>query len=210
MRIAIVGGTGKEGFGLATRWARAGYAVVIGSRDADRAKERAARIGVDGMANEEAARAGDVVVLTVPYAAHAETLRGLRGALVGKILIDVTVPLRPPRVNRVHLPQGHAAALEAQAILGPGTPVVATLHHVGHTVLDRTDEVECDVLVATDDDGARETTMRLLHDLGLHGLDAGPLANAVALESLTPILLHLNRRYACRGAGVRFTGFRSD
>jgi len=212
MRIAIVGGTGKEGQGLAVRWGRAGHEVVLGSRDAERARAKASELAAaghgafEGADNLEAARAAEVVVLTVPYAAHAETLNAILPALAGKVLIDVTVPLRPPKVSRVQLPAGRAAALEAQAIVGPGTPVAAALHHVSHVHLaDPTAKVHTDVLVATDDDRARATTLALVRDLGLRGLDAGPLDNAVALESLTPVLIHLNKTYKSAGAGIVFT-----
>jgi hypothetical protein len=217
MRIAIVGGTGKEGGGLGIRWARAGHVVVIGSRDAGKARARAATLAAaghgafEGAGNLEAARSADLVVLTVPYAAHAETLRAIQPALGGKVLVDVTVPLRPPKVNRVHLPPGRAAALEAQELVGPGTPVVAALHHVSHAHLsDPNAEMHCDVLVATDDDGARGVVLGLVRELGLRGLDAGPLDNAVALESLTAVLIHLNKRYKSPGAGVMFTGLPED
>jgi NADPH-dependent F420 reductase len=212
MRIAIIGGTGKEGGGLAIRWARAGHAVVIGSRDADKARARAAELAaaghgtIEGADNLAAARAADVVVVTVPYGAHAETLRAIRPAVDGKVLVDVTVPLRPPKVSRVQLLAGRAAALEAQELLGPGTPVAAALHHVSHAHLaDPSAAIRCDVLVAADDERARTTTLALVRDLGLRGLDAGPLDNAVALESLTPVLIHLNKRYKSPGAGIVFT-----
>ncbi len=217
MRIAIIGGTGKEGGGLAIRWARAGHVVVIGSRDGDRARERAAEltrghgaiaggVQIEGGDNLSAASAAEVVVLTVPYAAHAETLRAILPAIAGKVLIDVTVPLKPPKVSRVHLPPGRAAALEAQEIVGPATPVAAALHHVSHAHLADPDAVpHCDVLVAADDERARTTSLALVRDLGLRGLDAGPLENAIALESLTPVLIHLNKRYKSPGAGIIFT-----
>jgi NADPH-dependent F420 reductase len=212
MRIAIIGGTGKEGGGLAARWARAGHAVVIGSRDAERARARAAelraesQVQVEGDGNLEAARASDVVVLTVPYAAHADTLRAIKPALTGKVLVDVTVPLRPPKVSRVQLPPGRAAALEAQELVGPETPVAAALHHVSHAHLgDPGAVVRCDVLVVADDERARTTTLGLVRDLGLRGLDAGPLDNAVALESLTPVLIYMNKKYKSPGAGIVFT-----
>jgi 8-hydroxy-5-deazaflavin:NADPH oxidoreductase len=207
MKIAIVGGTGKEGGGLARRWKRAGHTVVIGSRDADKARNKAAEIGAEGMGNLEAAQAAEVVVVTVPYSAHEETLRAILPALAGKVLIDITVPLRPPKVNRVQLPPGRAAALEAQALVGAQTPVAAALHHVSHTWLaDENAEAHCDVLVAADDERARTTTLALVRDLGLRALDAGPLDNAVALESLTPVLIHLNKTYKSAGAGIVFTG----
>jgi NADPH-dependent F420 reductase len=212
MRIAIVGGTGKEGGGLAIRWARAGHKVVLGSRDAERARARAAELvaaghgAFEGADNLEAARVADVVVLSVPYAAHEETLKAILPALAGKVLVDVTVPLKPPKVSRVQLPPGRAAALEAQVLVGAGTPVAAALHHVSHAHLgDPTARVHCDVLVVADDERAKTTTLGLVKDLGLRGLDAGPLDNAVALESLTPVLIHLNKRYKSPGAGIIFT-----
>jgi len=213
MRIAVIGGTGKEGRGLAVRWARAGHEVQIGSRDAERARERARELAaasgarIAGSDNDSAARACEVAVLAVPYAAHAATLTELKPALAGKVLIDLTVPLRPPKVRRVELPPGRAAALEAQALLGAETRVVAALHHVSSAHLgDPEHAVECDVLACSDDPAALEIALRLIADLGLRGLDAGPLVNAIALESLTPVLLHLNKRYQSPGAGVRFTG----
>jgi NADPH-dependent F420 reductase len=162
---------------------------------------------VEGGGNEDACRAADVVVLSVPYSAHAETLGALRSALGGKVLVDITVPLKPPKVRRVQLPAGRAAALEAQSLLGPGTKVVAALHHVSSVHLaDPSHAIDCDVLVCGDDDDARRTVITLVGDLGLRGLDAGPLENAIALESLTPVLLHLNKTYGSAGAGIRFTG----
>jgi hypothetical protein len=211
MRIGIVGGTGKQGSGLAVRWARAGHSIVLGSRDPAKARARAAELAGEGHAveggdNAWAAREGEVIVLTVPYEAHAETLRGIVDAAAGKVVVDVTVPLKPPKVSRVQLPAGQAAALEAQALLGPSTPVVATLHHVSATHLaDPSHVIECDVLVAADDARAKATVMGLVRDLGLRALDAGPLVNAVALESLTPVLIHLNRIYKSQGAGIVFT-----
>jgi hypothetical protein len=211
MRIGIVGGTGKQGSGLAVRWARAGHTIVLGSRDPAKARARAAELAGDGHAveggdNAWAAREGEVIVLTVPYEAHAETLRGIVEAAAGKVVVDVTVPLKPPKVSRVQLPAGQAAALEAQTLLGASTPVVATLHHVSATHLaDPAHVIECDVLVAADDARAKATVMGLIRDLGLRALDAGPLVNAIALESLTPVLIHLNRVYKSQGAGIVFT-----
>ncbi len=199
MRIGIIGGTGREGRGLALRWARAGHEVVIGSRDAARAAEKALELG-------EAARAGEVAVLTVPYTAHAETLRGVTEALAGRILVDLTVPLQPPKVTQVHLPPGSSAAMEAQALLGPAVRVVAALHHVSSAHLaDPGHTIDCDVLVCGDDEAARAVVVGLVADLGLRGLDAGALRNAVALESLTPVLLYLNRKYKTN-TGLRITG----
>jgi NADPH-dependent F420 reductase len=211
MRLGIVGGTGKLGSGLAQRWARAGHVIAIGSRDPAKARAHAEELATKGVAvvgggNVWAAREGEIVVLTVPYAAHGETLRAIVEAVAGKVLVDVTVPLKPPKVSRVQLPAGQAAALEAQALVGPSTPVVAALHHVSATHLaDPARAIECDVLVAADDTRAKAVAIGLVRDLGLRGLDAGPLVNAIALESLTPVLIHMNRTYTSQGAGIVFT-----
>jgi 8-hydroxy-5-deazaflavin:NADPH oxidoreductase len=212
MRIGLVGGTGKEGRGLAMRWARAGHDVVIGSRDAGRATAAAAELAalagrpIAGGDNQAAADA-PVVVLSVPYAGQAATLEELRGALQGKILLDLVVPLQPPQVTRVHVPAGKAAALEAQALLGPEVKVVGALHHVSSSHLsDLVHPMEGDVLVVGDDEAARAVVIGLCDDLGMRGLDAGPLANAVALEAMTPVLLYMGKRYKRPGLGVTISG----
>jgi NADPH-dependent F420 reductase len=215
MRIGIVGGTGREGRGLALRWAKAGHQVALGSRDEARARERAAELAatgagtIEGGSNEWAVSEAEAVVLSIPYAAHADTLRSLAPHLAGRVVIDISVPLRPPKVHEVHLPEGQAAALEAQAILGPGTPVAAALHHVSSAHLgDPAHAVDCDVLVCADDPRAMALTLGLVEELGVRAFDAGPLRNAVALESLTPVLLHLGKRYKSPGLGLRITGLR--
>jgi NADPH-dependent F420 reductase len=211
MRIGIVGGTGKQGSGLAVRWSLAGHTIAIGSRDPAKARAHAAGLvgeghAVEGSDNAWAARQGEVVVLTVPYEAHAETLRAIAQAVAGKVVVDVTVPLKPPKVSRVNLPAGQAAALEAQALLGEAATVVSTLHHVSATHLaDPSHAIDCDVLVAADSATAKAVVMGLVRDLGLRALDAGPLVNAIALESLTPVLIHLNRIYKSQAAGIVFT-----
>jgi NADPH-dependent F420 reductase len=212
MRLGIVGGTGKLGSGLAVRWGRAGHAIAIGSRDPARARAHATELAKRGHGefqggdNAWAAGYGEVVVLTVPYHSHEETLRAIQSEVVGKVLIDVTVPLKPPKVSQVHLPPGRAAALEAQNLLGEATPVAAALHHVSAAHLeDPSKRIDCDVLVVSDHSHAKETTLALVSDLGVRGLDGGPLVNAIALESLTPVLIHLNRTYQSPGAGIVFT-----
>ena len=193
MRIGLVGGTGREGRGLAGRWTLAGHEVVIGSRDPAKGDNRAA------------ARC-DVVVLCVPYAAHAATLRELSGALAGVILVDLVVPLAPPTITTVTLPEGGAAALEAQRLV-PDARVVATLHHVSSVHLSEAGRaLQGDVLVCADDALARDVVLGLVGDLGMRGLDAGPLANAVALEAMTPVLLYMNRRYKRQGLGLAIAG----
>lgn len=212
MQIAVVGGTGKEGRGMALRWAHAGHSVFIGSRDAARAKEAAAELSaqvghaIQGGENGEAVAASELVVLSVPYAAHASTLSALKSALAGRVLIDITVPLQPPKVTIVNLPAGQSAALEAQAILGADTPVVAALHHVSAVHLrDLEHAIECDVLACSDDKPALERALALIRDLGVRAIDAGPLKNAIALESLTPVILHINRTLK-GSAGIKLTG----
>lgn len=213
MRIGFIGGTGKEGKGLALRWAKAGHDVRIGSRDPERARARAEELSglaaakVEGGDNAWACENAEVVLLCVPYSGHGETLRAMKGALEGRILIDITVPLKPPAVDQVNLPPGQSAAMEAQEILGRGVKVVAALHHVSATLLaDPSRTIECDVLVCADDEDAKKTVLGLVTDLGLRGLDAGVLRNAIALESLTPVLLHLNKRHKGSVAGIRFSG----
>jgi len=187
VRIGLVGGTGAEGRGLAARWRAAGHEVVIGSRDPARGD------------NAAAARC-EVVVLCVPWAAHDDTIRELD--LSGKIVIDLVVPLIPP-VTRVSIPEGGAAALRAQQ-LAPAARVVAALHHVSAAHL-LEGHAEGDVLCAGDDSAAKDTVIALCNDLGLRGLDAGGLANAVALESLTPVLIYMNKKYKKSGLGLKVT-----
>ena len=212
--LAILGGTGKEGAGLAMRWALSGYRVIIGSRSPDKAIGRSAEMNAEmgqellcGMSNADAAAASDLVVLSVPYSAHKSTLQGVRDHCRGKIVVDLTVPLRPPEVMAVNLPAGGAAALEAQAILGHETTVVAAFQNVSAVKLKQLDQaVDCDVLVCADDPDAKAAVIELAEAAGMRGVDAGALKNAVAVESLTPVLLHINKSYKVKGAGIRITG----
>ncbi len=212
--IAILGGTGHEGSGLALRWAAADLEVIIGSRQQAKAERAAAalneRLGrevVRGMENLAAARAAQTIVLTVPYRAHQATLTYVREAVQGKVLIDVTVPLRPPQVTRVWLPPGGSAAQEAQAILGPDVRVACAFQNISAERLQELSRpVDCDVLVCGDDPTAKAVAIALAEKGGMRGLDAGPLQNAVVVEGLTPILIGINARYKAKGAGIRITG----
>lgn len=213
MRIAVVGGSGKEGQGLAVGWARAGQDIVIGSRTPERAiwaaeqvNQAAGRASATGMLNREAASAGEIVVLAVPYGAHQATLREIQPGVRGKILVDVTVPIDPEKPRRLRDPSGGSATEEAQALLGPETRVVAAFQNISHTHLGQGDGIDCDVLVCGDDADARQEVIRLAGLLGLRGLDAGPARNARVVEGLTVLLMELNRRYKSRGAGIRITG----
>ena len=213
MHIAIIGGTGKEGRAIAHRWLLAGHDIALGSRDAERGKATAKELvalglkgNVEGGDNLWAAQQAELALLAIPYAAHHTTLTELKEALRGKILIDITVPLKPPQVRTVHLPAGQSAALEAQALLGSEVRVVATLHHVSSTHLADTEHpLPCDILTCSDDSAALDLVLKLLNDLGAQAFDAGPLQNSIALESLTPVLLHLGRRYKSPGMGIRLT-----
>ena len=215
--IALLGGTGKEGSALARRWTRAGYDVVIGSRDADKAGRLcaelngplpAARASFAGYA--EAAESADVVVLTVPFAVQRALVESIRPALAGKILIDATVPLMPPKVARVQLPAGGSAVLAIQELLGEGTRVVSAFQNVSAHVIDDPDHpVDCDVLVCGDDPAARETVIALAAAIGMRGLHAGPLCNSAAAEALTSVLISINSRYKVSGSGIRITGLDS-
>jgi len=210
--LAVIGGTGKLGAALARRWVKAGLEVIIGSRDAARAAETAAALGrefggsVGHGTNREAAARGGLLVVTVPYAAHTATLGDIREAAAGKVLIDTTVPLVPPKVMRVQLPAEGSAALRAQQILGAQVSVVAAFHSVAAHKLATDQDVDCDVLVFGDQRDARSLGVELARRAGLRGLHGGALANAAAAEALTSVLIFINRTYAVDGAGIRITG----
>jgi len=211
--IAVLGGTGNEGEGLALRRANGGYDVIIGSRQQEKAETAAAELNetlgggsIRGMANPDAAREAEIVVLTVPYSAHRPTLESVYDEVQGKILVDVTAPLQPP-VWTVTLPEGRSAAEEAQALLGENVRVVSAFQNVSHIHLrDLEHGVDCDVLVTGDDAEAKEEVITLVEAVGTRGVDAGPLANAVVAESLTALLIAVNRRYKVKSAGIRITG----
>ena len=208
--IAVLGGTGPEGSGLAYRWAHAGYRVIIGSRSEDRARSAATELGHDsiqGMVNLAAAEAADIAVLTVPFAAQTPTLTDVKFALDGKILVDVTVPLVPPAVRRVQLPPEGSAGQIAQSVLGEGVRVVSAFQSVSaHHLRDLDYAIDCDVLVCGDDPDARQAAVNLVQAAGMRGVQAGPLANAAASEALTSVLLWINRRYKVPSSGLRITG----
>ena len=217
--IAIVGGTGPEGTGLAQRWARAGESVVIGSRDGERAKAAAAQIAekagalgsVEGVENGVAVKMCDIVVLTVPFSGQAELLKQLKPAFrPGTILIDATVPLaaavggRPTRVLGVW--QGSAAE-QAQEMVGKNVVVAAAFHSLSATVLAGDGEVDCDVIVCSDDDRARQVASQLASKIpGVRAVDGGKLENARIVEAMTALLITLNIRHKVHGAGWRVTG----
>ena len=210
--LAVIGGTGHLGGALARRWVKAGYHVFVGSRDAAKARDAASalarecNVSVEGGANRDVAGRADIIVVTVPFASQAATLGDIRDAAQGKLVVDCTVPLVPPKVMRVQLPAEGCAAVIAQRTLGDGVTVVSAFHNVAaHKVA--TDElVDCDVLVFGDVRDARETVVSLARAAGLRGLHAGSLANSAAAEALTSILIFVNKHYGVDGAGVRLTG----
>lgn len=211
--LGILGGTGNEGRGLAYRWAQAGYHIIIGSRTPEKAQrvaaelnERLGREVVEGMGNEQAARLCDIAVVTVPYEGHRSLLESLRGALRGKLVIDVTVPLNPDDVTVVRLPEAGSAAMEAYQVLGDGAQVAAAFHNVSHTHLLEDGPIPCDVLVCGSTEEARRQTLHLVEAAGMVGWDAGPLENAVVAEGLTAVLIGINKRYKMRASGIRITG----
>lgn len=211
-RIAIIGGTGPMGTGLAYRWLLAGYAVVIGSRTEERAiamaenlRRRVPGANVSGLENAAAAVTANLVALTVPYAHHKSTLQTVRDGSQGKVFIDATVPLRPPKVGRVQLPEAGCAALEAQEILGEGVDVVAAFQNVSAHNLDSDERIDCDVLVSGDKVASRDAVIDLVSAAGMRGWHVGPLANSAAAEALTSVLIQINKKYKTTGAGIRIT-----
>jgi len=215
--IAVIGGTGELGGGLALRWAKAGLAVIIGSRDAGRAQEAADQLnqmaGNDlarGMDNQAAAAAGGIVVLSVKFSHHRDTLAQLKPALKGKIVIDTTVPLVPPKVARVQLPAEGSAAVIAQQILGEDSDVVSAFQNVSAASLKYDAEIMSDVLVTGDKSDARQKAVELAEAAGFTAWHAGPLANSAATEALTSLLIFMNKRYRSDHTGIAITGLNDD
>jgi NADPH-dependent F420 reductase len=214
MTIAVIGGTGAEGSGLALRWAHAGHRVIIGSRDQAKAQAAADdlnalldRPSIEGKNSDSAVDEAQIVVLTVPYAAQLSTVEGLLTRLHGKILVDVTVPLIPPKVSTVQLPDSDSAAVALQAKVGSSVRVVSAFQNISAHKLKKLDHtISCDVLVCCDDKDARLLVVGLAKDAGLRGIDAGPLANSTVAESLTSVLIWINRRYKVPDAGIVITG----
>ncbi len=224
--IAVLGGTGKEGGGLAFRWAHAGYRVLIGSREATRAAAAAAELSasllaaraaagladgsairIEGLTHREAVAQAAIVVLAVPWAVQQALALEVADLLAGRILVDVTVPLVPPKVDRVQLPDGGSAVEALARRLGPEVRVVSAFQNISATHLrDLGHAIDCDVLVCGDDVDAREAVVGLAHAAGLAAWHAGPLANSVGTEALTSLLIAINKRYKVPGAGIRITG----
>ena len=211
--IAVLGGTGKEGKGLAYRWAKAGYRVIIGSRTRDKAEATARDLNemlgknlVEGQQNIDAAKQADILVLTVPYSAHKSTLESIKDAAQGKIFIDVTVPLVPPKVTKVQMPKAGSAAQEAQEILGDNVSVVAAFQNISHEHLFDDHPINCDVLVTGKGKAARLEVLKLVKAAGMKGWDAGVIENAAVVEGMTSLLIYINKQNKVKSAGIKITG----
>jgi NADPH-dependent F420 reductase len=216
--IAIIGGTGNEGKGLAYRWAKAGHQIIIGSREHEKA-ERAVKeiqefssipLNISGKENTAASRLAEIIVLTVPFSAHEKTLETIKKFAQGKIIIDVTVPLVPPRVTRVQMPPEGSALMQAKQILGDNVRVSSAFQNVSHELLFKDHEIECDVLVCGEDKEVRSLVLDLVKDAGMTGWDAGPIENSMVVEGLTSVLIGLNVKYKVHSAGIRITGITKE
>jgi hypothetical protein len=213
-RISIIGATGDLGSGLAYRLARAGYPIMIGSRSAEKAEQAAAaltqRAGrpIEGMENGAAAAAAEVIILTVPFASHRTMLEAVKDGAQGKIFVDATVPLVPPRVARVQLPADGPVAKQAQEFLGESVRVVSAFQNIAaaHLQDDEEHASDCDVLVSGNDPKARAVVVQLAEAMGMRAWHAGAIDNSAVAEALTSVLIFLNKRYKIDGAGIRITG----
>ncbi len=215
--LAILGGTGDLGTGLARRWAQAGYHVVIGSRTQEKAEAAVADLksvmaerGIDSITvtaadNHAAASAASIVAMTVPFAHHSSTLESVRDVLQGKILVDVTVPLVPPKVARVQLPEQGSAGQIAQALLGEDVQVVSAFQNVAAVHLQEGSDLSCDVIVCGNKKDARTEVIKLAEAAGMKAYHGGSIANAAAVEALTSVLIFINKQYKCH-AGIALTG----
>ncbi len=214
MKIAILGGTGEQGPGLALRLAIAGEEVIIGSRSKERAEAAAAELNkelggtrIKGLENPQAAAAAEIVMMTVPYSAHLSTLETVKAAVQSKIFVDVSVPLDPENPRRMKMPPAGSATEEAQEFLGPNTKVVAAFQNVAaHLLRDAQHSIDCDILVCGNDAEAKKTVLGLITKMGMQGYDVGTVDSARVVEALTSILIRLNIRHKVKGAGIRLTG----
>jgi 8-hydroxy-5-deazaflavin:NADPH oxidoreductase len=212
--IGILGGTGKEGKGLAYRWTKAGYPILIGSRSKEKANATASEIiamlgsvaKVQGASNHDAARMANIIVITVPYSAHRETLLSVKSELQGKLLIDVTVPLNLSKITQVQMPPAGSAAQEAVEILGPGIDVATAFQNISYELLLQEKPIDCDILVTGTSKDARTKTLGLVTAAGMVGWDAGAIENSMVVEGLTSILIRINKKLGISHAGFRITG----
>lgn len=215
--IAILGGTGDVGTGFALRWGKSGHKIIIGSRVREKAETAVAKLlksvpnlSVVAMENRAAAETGDIVVLTVPAAHQISTLTSVKDVLKGKILVDATVPLMPPKVGTVQLPTEGSAGKRAQELLGDDVMVVSAFQNIAANLMKTDVNIECDVLVSGNKKVARERVIQLAEDAGMHAWHAGPIDNAAAAEALTSILIQINKRYPISHSGIKIVGGSHD
>ena len=208
--VAILGGTGDLGTGLAIRWSKAGHKIVIGTRTLETAQAAVTALHkispetpAEAMENFDAAKAGDIVVLTVPAEHQESTLSSVKENLTGKILIDVTVPLVPPKVGTVQLPPEGSAGKRAQMLLGEEVMVVSAFQNIAAHLLKEDVQIECDVLVAGNKKAARQRVIEMIESAGMVGWHAGPIDNAAAAEALTSILIQINRNGILSHSGIK-------
>lgn len=209
-KISLLGGTGDLGEGLASRLLKSGYKVIIGSRTIKKAKRAEKSLGsnVVGMLNQEAAFYGDIVILTVPFAHQRSIVEECKNQLKGKLFVDTTVPLIPFKISTVNLPKEGSAAQISQAILGEEVSVVSAFQNVSAELLKSDHEVDCDVLVCGNKKKSRQEVIDLINSIGMKGWHAGLLANSAAVESMTSVLISINKHHSISHSGIKITGLK--
>ena len=208
--ISLLGGTGDLGTGLATRLLKAGFKVIIGFRTLEKAQlaERSLGKNTKGLLNKDAALQGEIVILTVPFAHQRGIVEECRTELKGKLFIDTTVPLMPPKVATVQLPNEGSAAEIAQNILGDDVRVVSAFQNISAELLQSDKEIDCDVLVCGNKKEWRQEVIDLVNALGMKGWHAGMLPNSAAVEAMTSVLISINKHHAISHSGIKVTGLK--
>lgn len=210
--LSIIGGTGDLGSGLARGWSKAGYPVILGSRASEKAEQVAAALqaegfnNISGTTNVAAAEKGEIIIVAVPFSNYEASLAEIKDAVRNKVVVTAVVPLVPPKVFIVQLPQAGSAALMAQAALDSSTKIVGAFHNVGAQKLHAGGKADCDVLVFSDNAEARAEIIKLADAVSNRGVDGGALANSAAAEALTSVLIAINRKYKVKGAGLSISG----
>ena len=209
-KISLLGGTGDLGTGLASRLLNSGYEVIIGSRTLEKAKQSEQTLGAnaEGMLNKDAASHGEIVILTVPFAHQKNIVKECKLELSGKLFIDTTVPLLPPKVATVHLPEEGSAAQISQNILGDEVRVVSAFQNISAELLKGNHKIDCDVLVCGNKKESREEVIDLINSIGMKGWHAGMLANSAAVEAMTSVLISINKHHSISHSGIKVTGLK--
>ena len=208
--ISLLGGTGDLGTGLATRLLKAGYKVIIGSRTLEKAQQAESSLGKNtkGLLNKDAALQGEIVILTVPFAHQRGIVEECKTELKGKLFIDTTVPLMPPKVATVQLPNEGSAAEIAQNILGDDVRVVSAFQNISAELLQSDKEIDCDVLVCGNKKEWRQEVIDLVNTLGMKGWHAGMVPNSAAVEAMTSVLISINKHHSISHSGIKVTGLK--